>query len=103
MRDHGYVDDAAFSESIVARRLRQGYGWRRIRQDLDARGLPADRDSLGDEREVAAALAERLWSRRRGDDLSRDRGRVARTLERRGFDSETIAQALRTCIDDHSR
>ena len=103
MREHGYVDDTAFAESIVARRLRQGYGWQRIRQDLGARGLPAEREAVTDERESAQALAERLWSRRRGDDLQRDRARVARTLERRGFAAETIAQALRTCLDDVPR
>lgn len=103
----GLVDDVEYARAWLAGRWgRRPAGWRRLEQELRARGIAtgdiaAARTRLEEEQggadEVTAARkviagAER---RTRGLDARTRRRRLYALLVRRGFDGETIEEAMR--------
>jgi SOS response regulatory protein OraA/RecX len=103
MVGHGYIDDGALAQSIAARRQRTGHGRIQVAAELRARGVDggAIAVTLGEvdpvaERGAALALGRRLAERASRDIADRQgRQRLGGALQRRGFDSETVAWVLR--------
>jgi SOS response regulatory protein OraA/RecX len=99
----GYVNDATLALSIAARRQRSGHGRIRVGAELRARGVDAGAiaATMGEvdvdaERAAALELGRRLAARANGDIADRQgRQRVGATLQRRGFDTDTIRWVLR--------
>jgi len=98
LRELGYLDDAAFAQSLVGWRSRSR-GRRAIASELAARGVPREVSAavlaeVDPEAELAAAQALLARSLRdRGDE--RELSRAVAKLRRRGFDADTIQSALR--------
>jgi regulatory protein len=102
----GLVDDLEYARAFMAgRRARRAAGARRIEQELRARGVSADDIAAASARldaeqggmdELAAArkVVAQADRRNRGTEPRLRRQRLYALLARRGFDSETITQAL---------
>ncbi len=107
LRSVGLVDDAEYARAFLAGRLgRRPAGWRRLEMELRRRGVSPEDAALGRERleaqqgvpdEVGAARRALEQAVRRYDRLDprTRRQRLYALLARRGFDSDTIEQALR--------
>jgi len=106
----GLVDDAEYARAFIAGRWgRRAAGWRKIEQDLRARGVGADdvaearrrfeaeRGDEGGVDETSAALRVVQQAARRYAGLDRRvrRQRLTALLLRRGFSYDTIEQVLR--------
>ena len=102
LQAEGLASDARFAEAFVAARSRRGQGPRRIRAELEARGVaPALADeplSAVDWGATAAAARLKKFGTGRPADL-RERARQVRFLEYRGFTGEQIRQALEATDD----
>jgi regulatory protein len=101
----GYIDDSSLAQSLVGRRVRAGHGRARVVAELRRRGVSADAASaalgaVDDAEEVAsaAAVAQKLYDReaRRGEVDERARQRIAAALQRRGYSTGVILNALRS-------
>jgi regulatory protein len=100
------VDDAEFARAWLAGRWgRKPSGWRRLQQELRAKGVPdedierarsqlAERGSAPDEVESAAKLVAQARRRYARLDPQAQRQRLYALLARRGYDSDTIRRAL---------
>ncbi|MGH7687925.1 MAG: regulatory protein RecX [Candidatus Dormibacteria bacterium] len=104
-REYGYVDDSALAESLVGRHVRAGHGRARVVAELRRRGVSSaaaaqalDAVDEDDELRSATEVAQKLYEReaRRGDVDDRARRRIAAALQRRGFASGVILNALRS-------
>jgi regulatory protein len=107
----GLVDDVEYARAWLAGRWgRRPSGWRRLEQELRARGIAAGditvaRSRLEEEQggadEVTAARKVIAQAERRyhGLDARTRRQRLYALLVRRGFDGETIEQAMRAGED----
>jgi regulatory protein len=103
----GLVDDTEFARAFLSGRWgRRAAGWRRLENDLRGRGISSDdiktararlEESVGPVDEVAGARRVIRQTARRyaGLDPRTRRQRLWSLLSRRGFDSDTIEQALR--------
>jgi regulatory protein len=90
-----YQSDRRFAESLVRRRVGQGYGPRHIQAELGTHGIPGDtiRELLdGPDWD---AVARDLVARRLRDPADPDaRRRAGGLLQRRGFGGDTIRRVL---------
>lgn len=108
LRHLGYLDDARLAEQLRTGRLaRKGLGRSAIRQELRARGIPADliEHELAeldpdDELDHATELARDRARRTRGLDRETSERRLRGYLARRGFGGEIITRAVRAALDD---
>jgi regulatory protein len=103
----GLVDDGEYARAFLAGRWgRRAAGWRRLEQDLRGRGVSREdvarararlEENVGAVDEVAGARRVIQQSARRyaALDPRTRRQRLWALLSRRGFDSDTIEQALR--------
>ncbi|MCA9286858.1 MAG: regulatory protein RecX [Phycisphaerales bacterium] len=99
--EQGWLDDAAFADSVAASARRRGpIAPSVLAARLRERGVAPKVAQAAAERhgvsgtDEAAALVQKLLPRQRGTPLQIAR-RLAATLARRGFDDGTIAAALR--------
>ena len=104
----GLVDDAEFARAFLSGRWgRRPSGWRRLVQELRARGISADdiargrtllEQQVGTVDEIASArrVIAQAERRYRGLEPRARRHRLYGLLARRGYDSETIEAALGT-------
>ncbi len=102
----GLVDDAEFARAWLAGRWgRRPSGWRRLQQELRAKGVSDDdielaraklteRGSAPDEVESAARVVAQARRRYAKLDPHVQRQRLYALLARRGFGSDTIRKAL---------
>lgn len=96
--------DQRFAEEYLRMRMRRGFGWLRIRADLQARGVDQEIiASLSRPDEEWLSLAERLIDSRLGGQGglapgSRDHQRLFRFLQGRGFSAEIAQEALQSHI-----
>ena len=97
----GYVNDAAYAEALVAKRLRQGRGRSLISRELGHKGIDEDviSGAVGpvdarQELESAIDLATKLVRRHATEPESRRRDKVLAALARRGFSGHTSRDAL---------
>jgi regulatory protein len=102
LREHGYLDDAAFAE--VYARLRQQnekLGVRRVRQDLQQKGIHADliaetlEARYGQTNEEALAREHLERKRLRKPENERETARLMRRLVAAGFSTGVIYKILR--------
>ena len=102
LREHGYLDDAAFAETYA--RLRQEnekLGQRRVRQDLQQKGVHSDliAETLdaryGQTNEEALAREHLERKRIRKPETPQETARVMRRLVAAGFSTAVIYKILR--------
>jgi regulatory protein len=102
LREHGYLDDAAYAETYA--RLRQEnekLGARRVRQDMRQKGLRPELVEqtidacYGDANEEALARAHLERKRIKKPENEKETARVMRRLVAAGFSTATIYKILR--------
>ena len=102
LREHGYLDDAAFAETYA--RLRQEnekLGQRRVRQDLQQKGVAADliaetlEARYGQTNEEALAREHLERKRLRKPENEKETARIMRRLVSAGFSTGVIYKILR--------
>jgi len=107
----GYLDDLKTGRSFCRQRVaRSDWGPRRLRAELGKRGVGAELattlvdESFPDGERPAARAAAARWSRTRGrGDAERQRERLARYLDRRGFSKGTIVEMLSELATDREQ
>ena len=99
----GLLDDRAFTKSWINYRLARPFGFRRIIQELKAKGIDPEtveqalaeiKDSYSPE-DVALELAQRRWQRLPAIEPVKKKKRVLDFLLRRGFDADVAIRVLR--------
>jgi regulatory protein len=99
----GLLDDRAFTRSWINYRLARPFGFRRIIQELRAKGLDQEiieqavaeiKGSYSPEK-AALELAKRRWQRMPDIDPLKKKKRVLDFLLRRGFEPEIALKVLR--------
>ena len=102
LREHGYLDDAAFAETYA--RLRQQnekLGERRVRQDLKQKGIHGDLIAVtlearyGQTNEEALAREHLARRRLRKPENEKETARIMRRLVAAGFSTGVIYKILR--------
>jgi regulatory protein len=102
LREHGYLDDAAFAETYA--RLRQEnekLGVRRVRQDLQQKGVDGEliaetlEARYGQTNEEALAREHLERKRLHKPENDKETARIMRRLVAAGFSSGTIRKVLR--------
>jgi regulatory protein len=102
LREHGYLDDAAFAETYA--RLRQEnekFGVRRVRQDLQQKGVGSEliaetlEARYGQTNEEALAREHLERKRIRKPENEKETARVMRRLVAAGFSTGVIYKILR--------
>jgi regulatory protein len=101
LQARGFIDEQRVVDSVLHRRsARLGAG--RIKQELQAKGLDAERVAMAVAtlKATEIARAREVWRKKFGvpPTHSSERARQARFLAARGFDGEVIGRVLR--IDD---
>ena len=103
----GLLDDAEYAHAFLVERWgRRAAGWRRLEQELRRRGVSGDdidrararfveRQGGADEVRLARRVVEQAARRYAGLEPRIRRQRLYALLARRGFDGETIEQALK--------
>jgi len=102
LREHGYLDDAAFAETYA--RLRQEnekLGQRRVQQDLQRKGVHGDliaetlEARYGQTNEEALAREHMERKRLRKPENEKETARIMRRLVAAGFSTSVISKILR--------
>jgi len=105
----GYQCDIRFASVFTEQRLRKGFGPLSIRAKLQERGI--DRSIISDAineldtdwvEQAVNALHSRFNALELADQSQRQRGRVARFLQSRGFSPRTAHRALDNCLNERS-
>ncbi len=103
----GYLDDERFAERYVGEKSRTGWGERRIRAELLAKGvgratvdaaltaLSEDEEGETERSESLAALVQRRFGRQWQEDRDAAARRLTGFLLRRGYDWETVSGVIR--------
>ena len=99
----GLLDDRAFTKSWINYRLARPFGFRRIIQELRAKGVDqeiieqavAEVQSSYNPEEVARQLAQRRWQRLPAIDPGKKKKKVLDFLLRRGFDADVSMKVLK--------
>jgi regulatory protein len=99
----GLLDDRAFTKSWINYRLARPFGFRRIIQELKAKGIDqeiieqavAEIKSNYNSEEVAQQLAQRRWQRLPAIDPEKKKKRVLDFLLRRGFEADIAMKAVK--------
>ena len=102
--DYGYLDDGRAAQEFVAtKRLRSGWGLKKLEAELRRRGVRGSELSgalseISDDDELEQAMRAAEKAARRRD----DRDAIARSLNRKGFSPRVILTVLdRRGKDDH--
>jgi regulatory protein len=93
----GLIDDAALARRLADQRQASGHGRLRIAHELRRLGIDPASAGAGEDDGGELARARAELQRRFGDPSSLDRRarmRAAGHLSRRGFDADTVAEAL---------
>lgn len=106
LQQEGYQCDVRFATMFTEQRLRKGFGPLSIRAKLQERGI--DREVISDAineldtdwvEQAVQALQVRFNPAELADNSQRQRGRVARFLQSRGFSPSTAHRALDNCLN----
>jgi regulatory protein len=97
------LDDRAFTKSWINYRLARPFGFRRIIQELNAKGIDqeiiehavAEFKGSYSQENVALELAQRRWQRLPAIDSEKKKKRVLDFLQRRGFDADVAMKVLK--------
>jgi regulatory protein len=99
LQARGFIDEQRVADSVLNRRAPK-LGAGRIRQELQAKGLDAERVALAvaSLKATEAERAREVWRRKFGEPATDAAGRAkqARFLAARGFSGEVIARVLRS-------
>ena len=98
------VNDRQFARQWIISRLKKPFGWNRIRQELELKGISRDiileiRDEAAgeyDEVKAVTDLAQRRADQYKNIDREKIRQRVYGYLQRRGFNTSTILKAIKS-------
>ena len=98
----GLLDDRAFTKSWINYRLARPFGFKRIIQELNAKGI--EKEIIGQAvaqmeggyapEKVVLELARRRWQRLPAIDIQKKKRRVFDFLIRRGFESDEVMKAV---------
>ena len=99
----GLLDDRAFTKSWINYRLARPFGFRRIIQELKAKGIDqeiieqavAEIQGSYNPENVALELARRRWQRLPAIDPVKKKKRVLDFLLRRGFEADIVLKVLK--------
>jgi len=99
----GLLDDRAFTKSWINYRLARPFGFRRIIQELKAKGIDpeiidralAEIKGSYSPQDAALELARRRWQRLPAIDPVKKKKRVLDFLLRRGFDADVAMKAIK--------
>ena len=100
-----YINDERTSRIYIRQLITKGYGVKRIRHEMNKKGLRSKRIqnilsetvSDADEREGAERILKKNTKRfERQNDLKKRRGKIYRFLYARGFSQEVIAEIIRS-------
>jgi regulatory protein len=99
----GLLDDRAFTKSWINYRLARPFGFRRIIQELKAKGIDQEIieqakleiDVNYSPQKVAQDLAQRRWQRLPDIDPLKKKKRVMDFLLRRGFEADIVLKAIK--------
>ena len=100
----GLLDDRAFTKSWINYRLARPFGFRRIIQELKAKGIDQDiideavasLDESYSPEKIALELAQRRWQRLPAIDPVKEEEKGLGFLLRRGFDADMVANVLKS-------
>jgi regulatory protein len=99
----GLIDEGRVAESVLNHRGRS-HGVRRLRQDLQAKGLDAElvQSTLQQARSTELARAREVWQRRFGHPPAdaAERARQLRFLLGRGFETQTALKVVQPNPDE---
>ena len=97
LQARGFIDEQRVVDSVLHRRAGR-LGAQRIRQELHAKGLDAERvaAAVASLRETEAQRAREVWRRKFGvlPGDARERAKQARVLLARGFSGEIVRRVL---------
>jgi regulatory protein len=103
LREHGYLDDAAFAETYARlRHENEKLGVRRVRQDLQQKGVGSEliaetlEARYGETNEEALAREHLERKRLRKPENEKETARIMRRLVAAGFSTGVIYKILRT-------
>lgn len=108
LRELGYLDDEAYAQNLADSLARRGYGARRIKQTLKAKGVDGETADLvleddggGPAQESTDARIDRwLVKLSKGRTLDKKEcARLSAALFRRGFEGDEIRRGLRRFSD----
>ena len=99
----GLLDDRAFTKSWINYRLARPFGFRRIIQELKAKGIDPETIEQAvaqikgnyDPQPVALELARRRWQRMPDIEPAKKKKRVLDFLLRRGFEVDIVISVLK--------
>ena len=102
LKDHAFIDDAAFARAWIDSRLKKPLGIRRIKEELRIKGIDNNiidssisqirRDYS--EEEVISRIAADKFSRLKGIEPQKAKRRIFSYLLRRGFSPDVISDTL---------
>jgi regulatory protein len=99
----GSLDDRAFTKSWINYRLARPFGFRRIIQELKAKGIDPEiieqamaeiKDSY-DPQKIVLDLAQRRWQRLPDIDAQKKKKRILDFLLRRGFEASVVMKVVK--------
>ena len=102
LKEKEFIDDSSFAKAWVSSRKNQGFGLRRITQELRLKGVPEEiiksriSESKDDypEKQIVSELASRKLSKSKGIDPKAAKRRVYAYLLRRGFSPDVVIEVL---------
>ena len=104
LQARGFINERRVAESVVHRRAPR-LGLARVRQELQAKGVPQDvlLDTVAQLKATELQRAREVWRRKFGElpASAAERGRQMRFLVSRGFGAEVIHRVLADAGEDY--
>ena len=103
LKERRFLDDRQFARAWINSRLKRPFGFRRIKQELNAKGISEDktRDLIEEikngycEEDVVNNIAQQRFSKLKGIEPEKAKKRIYSYLLRRGFSPEVIIEAIK--------
>lgn len=102
LEDKDFLNDRDFAKSWMEFRLKKPFGLRRIKEELNLKGIDPEiiDETIAEikkdytEEDIVAGLAQARWSKLKGIDSQKAKQRIFGYLMRRGFSPEVVVNAL---------
>lgn len=101
-----WLNDLRFTDRFIENRLKRGYGWNRIENELRQRGISSEtckiarnkmiQDDNSDEQDTLNQLAEREWNKLSQVPREKRVNRFVARMLRRGFSHHQVLTVLRS-------
>jgi regulatory protein len=103
LKNKEFIDDRLFAKVWVGNRLKRPFGLKKIRQELEQKGLTNEiiQDALSAvkadycETQLVSQLAQQRFARQVGVDKQKAKARVYAYLLRRGFSPDIVSQIVK--------